>query len=249
MSVRRSACAWRTWAALLSGAAAIAHAGPPFVTDDPEPVEYEHWEINTAATAAWRGGQASIGSPSVDINYGVAPNVQLHAQPRLSIERSAGTQQGIDDTEIGVKYRFFERKTDDGSFMLAIYPMYELATGARRLGPDRGTHGVFLPVWAEYDSGAWTVYGGAGYRLNHGDDARNSTFTGVAVLRQVSEALQLGAEGFHETATAVGARSTSAFNVGGGVVLSPRLDLLFSAGRSFGDGSSDLAYFGLQVRF
>jgi hypothetical protein len=23
-------------------------AGPPFVTDDPEPVEYGHWEINNA---------------------------------------------------------------------------------------------------------------------------------------------------------------------------------------------------------
>ena len=22
-----------------------AHAGPPFITDDPEPVDYQHWEV------------------------------------------------------------------------------------------------------------------------------------------------------------------------------------------------------------
>jgi hypothetical protein len=32
--------------ALLSAAPALA--GPPFVTDDPEPVDYQHFEINTA---------------------------------------------------------------------------------------------------------------------------------------------------------------------------------------------------------
>lgn len=26
--------------------AASAFAGPPFRTDDPEPVDYQHWEIN-----------------------------------------------------------------------------------------------------------------------------------------------------------------------------------------------------------
>lgn len=235
--------------ALATASCGFAHAGPPFVTDDPEPVEFRSWEINTAATGAWHGGQASIGLPSVDINYGIAPDVQLHAQPRYSIERDGETRKGIDDTEVGVKYRFYENKGDDRSFMLGIYPMYQLATGARRLGADRGTHGVFLPLWAQYDRGPWTVYGGGGYRINHGADARNSTFTGVTVLRQLTGALQLGVEAFHETATASDARSTSGFNVGGARTLSPHLNLLFSAGRSFGDVASDLLYVGLQAHF
>jgi hypothetical protein len=228
---------------------AAAHAGPPFVTDDPAPVEHQHWEINTAATGAWRSGQASLGVPSVDINYGAAPNVQLHAQPRYSIERDGETQKGFDDTEVGIKYRFYERKTDDSSFMLAIYPMYQLATGAIRLGPDRGTHGAFLPVWAQYDAGPWTVYGGGGYRINHGTDARDSVFSGATLLRQVNDGLQLGVEAFHESPTAFGARSTSGFNVGGARVLSARLNLLFSAGRSFGDSAANLFYLGLQTQF
>lgn len=229
---------------------ASAEAGPPFVTDDPEPVDFGRWEINTAVTGAWHGHQASLGVPSVDINYGAAPNVQLHAQPRLSIERDGNTEKGVDDTEIGIKYRFYERKSaDESSFSLATYPMYMVPTGAKRLGPDRGTRGVFLPLWAQYDRGAWSVYGGSGYRLNRGPDGRNSTFTGVTVLRQFTEALQIGVEAFHETATSHDAGSTSGFNVGGTRQLSDRLNLLFSAGRSFGEGASNLFYVGLQAHF
>jgi len=54
-----------------------AWAGPPFVTDDPEPVEHQHWEVNYALTKSWREGEASAGIPSIDINYGIVPNVQL----------------------------------------------------------------------------------------------------------------------------------------------------------------------------
>jgi hypothetical protein len=240
---------YRPGAVLFAAAFATAYAGPPFVTDDPAPVEPHHWEINTAATASWRHAQSSIGLPSVDINYGAAPDLQFHAQPRYAIERDRVTEMGIDDTEIGIKYRFYLRKSGDASFMLGIYPMYQLATGARRLGADRGTRDVFLPLWAQYDRGAWTVYGGAGYRLNRGDGGRNSIFSGVTILRQVWEGLQLGVETFHETRAANDEGSTRGFNVGGAQVLSDRLNLLFSAGRSFGSAPANQAYVGLQVHF
>ena len=59
-----------------------AWAGPPFVTDDPEPLEPQHWEINYALSKSWRQGEASAAIPNIDINYGAAPNIQLHIQPR-----------------------------------------------------------------------------------------------------------------------------------------------------------------------
>lgn len=239
----------RAGAALLACASAAVLAGPPFVTDDPEPVDYRHWEINTAATGAWHSGRASLGLPSVDINYGAAPNLQLHAQPRYSIERDGDTRRGLDDTEVGVKYRLYERKADVASLMLGIYPMYQLSTGARRLGPDRGAKGMFLPVWAQYERGDWTAYGGWGYRINRGQDSRNSTFTGVTLLRKVAEGLQLGAEVFHETPAAMDAASTAGFNVGGTKALTEQMALLFSLGGSHGDERSNLFYLGLQTRF
>ena len=236
-------------AALLAIACGVAHAGPPFVTDDPEPVELHHWEINTAATGSWSSDEKSLGLPSVDINYGAAPDLQLHLQPRFTIERDGTTEKGLDDTELGVKYRFYEHKSGDDSFMLSIYPMYQLPTGARRLGADRGTHGVLLPVWAQLDRGPWTIYGGAGRRISHAAGGRDSTFTGITALRKLSGNLELGAEAFHETPTMIEAKSTSGFNVGGMQALSERVKLLFSAGRSRGDESSNLFYVGLQTRF
>jgi hypothetical protein len=228
----------------------IVRAGPPFVTDDPEPVEPHHWEINSAVTGSWHGNQASVGVPTLDINYGAIPDVQLHAQPRHSIEHGNGaTARGVDDTEIGVKYRFFDRHNDSSAVMLGIYPMYQLATGARRLGPDRGSHGILLPLWAQYEKGDWTLYGGSGYRIGRGADARNSLFNGATLLRQVRPGVQLGIEVFHETATTTVGGSTRGFNFGGTLKLAPGLNLLLSAGRSFAQTPSNLLYIGLQNHF
>ena len=58
-------------------AAAPAHAGPPFITDDPEPVDLGHWEVYGFSagthTAADTGG--TLGG--IEVNYGAAPNLQL----------------------------------------------------------------------------------------------------------------------------------------------------------------------------
>ena len=236
-------------AALSCCTALLAHAGPPFVTDDPEPVGLRHWEINTAATASWRGPQGSFGLPSVDINYGAGENVQLHAQPRFDLERGGGTNRGIDDTEVGIKYRFVDQGEEGHAFMMGVYPMLRLATGARRLGQDRGTHGVFLPMWLQLDRGPWTAYGGVGYRLNREVGGRNSTFAGLTILREVREGLQVGVEGFHETSTATAARPTTGFNVGAVKRLTGRLNLLASIGRARSESPVNLAYLGLQVHF
>jgi hypothetical protein len=228
-----------------------ALAGPPFITDDPEPVGLHHWEVNTAAAGSWRESAYSIGLPSIDINYGPTADLQLHALPLYSIGRGDGTTvRGVDDTEIGFKYRFFDHRMPDGSsLMLGIYPMYRLATGAHRLGSDRGTHGVLLPIWAEYEGSEWTTYGGAGCRINHAPGGKDSIFTGMTVLRKIHEGLQLGGEVFHETATAKDAGGSRGFNLGGIVALTRATNLLWSVGRTSGDGGSNLFYAGLQAHF
>ena len=47
-----------------------ALAGPPFLTDDPEPVEYKHWEIYLASMSEEQHGGVSMTAPHVDVNYG-----------------------------------------------------------------------------------------------------------------------------------------------------------------------------------
>jgi hypothetical protein len=50
-----------------------ALAGPPFVTDDPVPVEYQGWEINTSVIGTLVRYGGAGGAPNVDINYGAEP--------------------------------------------------------------------------------------------------------------------------------------------------------------------------------
>jgi hypothetical protein len=241
---------WIGTTAFLTTACASAWAGPPFVTDDPEPVDHRRWEINSAITATWGGGNTAAGIPSVDINYGVVPNVQLHAQPRFSYEKTSDeAHTGLDDTEIGVKYRFLNVKSERSTLMVGVYPMYMIATGRRALGPDRGKHQVFLPLWIQRDTEKWTVYGGWGYRINPGEDARNSAFTGATALYTVKDGLQLGAEVFHETPDTIDGSSLRGFNVGGIAELTQRYNLLFSAGRRFTDIAQYSFYLALQAHY
>ncbi|HEY3326325.1 MAG TPA: hypothetical protein VGK14_04045 [Novimethylophilus sp.] len=208
-------------------------AGPPFVTDDPEPVANQHWEISFAVNASRSQGKTSVGAPSIDINYGLLPDVQIHALPRLTYAKTSEDEHyGLDNTEIGIKYRFFNRQYDHSTWMVGIYPMLLLPTADKTLNPDERKIQTFLPLWIQRDSKDWTIYGGAGYRINQGSNTKNSYFVGVAALNHLSENLLLGGELFHETPSRIGEKATVGFNLGGKYDLSDHFHLLFSAGKA-----------------
>ena len=50
-----------------------AFAGPPFQTDDPEPVEYRHWEAYVASQGSFYQDATSLTAPHIEINYGIIP--------------------------------------------------------------------------------------------------------------------------------------------------------------------------------
>src|ERR1700688_4313152 len=55
-----------------------AFAGPPYLSDDPEPTDYKHFEIYAFSNATVvRDG--INGEGGIDFNYGGAPNLQLSA--------------------------------------------------------------------------------------------------------------------------------------------------------------------------
>ncbi|MGE5208261.1 MAG: hypothetical protein ACM3KL_02900, partial [Alphaproteobacteria bacterium] len=103
---------FRLWScAILSGAlvAPLALvAGPPFVTDDPAPVEFRNWEVYLASIQMNSGAGWSGTAPHVEVNYGVLPDVQLHMIAPLAYDAPAtgGSHYGYGDTELGAKYRF-----------------------------------------------------------------------------------------------------------------------------------------------
>src|SRR6202034_2691133 len=83
-------------------------AGPPFITDDPEPVDLGHWEVYAFSAGAVGRRDASGVGPSIEVNYGAAPNLQLHFIGNVAYDDPAGgpAVMGLGDTEFGVKYRF-----------------------------------------------------------------------------------------------------------------------------------------------
>ena len=67
MGLRR----WCVVAALALGAP--AWAGPPFRTDDPEPVAFQHFEINLLSLGSETAAGWSGILPGLEVNYGALP--------------------------------------------------------------------------------------------------------------------------------------------------------------------------------
>ena len=227
----------------------LAWAGPPYTTDDPEPVEYQHWEVYLASQLAHDAHGWSGTSPHLELNYGAAPNLQLHLIAPMAFDApSHGKAQfGYGDTELGAKYRFVQET--ESLPQIGTFPMLELPTGDDKRGLGSGHVQAFLPLWLQKSFGPWTTYGGGGYRINPGRENRNSWFVGWQGQRQLSSALTLGVEIFHETAREVGGESDTKFNVGAVYNFSELSHLLLSAGHTIQGPSGYQAYVAFLLTF
>src|SRR5437762_13331876 len=89
---------------------AVAQAGPPLLTDDPDTPGSGHWEINEAWTLSQNRTSRLFGTPLLDINYGLGRRLQLKAEiPWLILKnRQSGTQSCIGSANLGVKSRFLD---------------------------------------------------------------------------------------------------------------------------------------------
>ncbi len=168
---------------------APAWAGPPFLTDDPEPVELRHWEFYAASQWSMNRHDTSGTCPHFEVNYGALPNVQLHAIVPVVLDHASGAkdQFGVGDIELGTKLRFVQEGKG-----LPQFPLITLPTGSesRRLGS--GEVEVFLPIWVQKSFGDWTTYGGTGLRLVPGANAASG---GWLIQRAIASKVTLGAEG------------------------------------------------------
>ncbi|MDA8230113.1 MAG: hypothetical protein M0006_02120 [Magnetospirillum sp.] len=225
------------------GAAWPALAGPPYLTDDPEPVDYGHWEVYGFATGSVvRGDSAGI-LPAMEVNYGALPDVQLHVMVPIAYNSQSvtGNQFGYGDTEFGVKYRLVNPGEGDWWPEIGIFPTVVAPTGdaAKALGTGR-TH-EYLPVWLQKTFGGWITDAGGGYWINPGPGNKNYWFVGGSLQRKVTDSLTLGGEVFHETAFLtggpgtpgfpLGSRDATGFNIGAVYDFTENYHLLVSAGR------------------
>ena len=227
----------------------VVWAGPPFITDDPEPVEYCHWEIYLASQHTKDKDEWSGTAPHFEVNYGTLPNLQLHLIAPFSYvsPNDGSSHYGFGDMELGVKYRFVE---EEGHLpMVATFPLVGLPTGNHNKGLGAGHMRAFLPLWLQKSWGPWTTYGGGGYFINPGSENKNYWYAGAVLQRDLSEKVTLGGELFYTTPRAVGEGSRTGFNVGGLFNFSEEHHLLFSAGRDIHGPDRFLMYLGYQVTF
>lgn len=238
-----------------SALAAPALAGPPFSTDDPVPVELGHWEIDAFSTATRAAGEtAGILPPGLEVDYGAAPDLQMHIIVPLSFDHLPGgpMRTGLGDIELGAKYRFVDSGPGDWWPQIATFPLIQVPTGDARRGLGGGHTRAYLPIWMQKDFGAWSSYWGGGYWINPGAGNRNYWFAGWLLQRQVTHDLALAAEIFHQTADGVGGPDTTAFNIGGAYDFNAHEHLLFSAGRALRNvtATNQFSYYlGLQLTF
>jgi hypothetical protein len=207
-------------------------AGPPYLTDDPEPVEYRHWEFYLASQHFRDLGGWSGTAPHFEVNYGVVPDVQLHLIAPLAYAAPIGeaAHYGFGDTELGVKFRFVH----EGKWVpqIGTFPFLEVPTGSQVRGLGTGSAQVFAPVWFQKSSGEWTTYGGGGPWFDTSGHHDHWWYFGWQAQRHVSKALTVGAELFHLTPGGAVSRSDTRYNLGGVIDLNDTHHLLLSFGRS-----------------
>ncbi len=205
-------------------------AGPPFRTDDPEPVEYQHWEFYVATQYANDKDGVSGTAPHLELNYGVAPNTQLHLLVPAAFDKPRGgpTLYGLGDLELGVKYRFIQE--GDYRPMVGAFPILHLPTGDESRGLGNGDSQLFLPIWLQKSWGPWTSYGGGGYWLNPGTDNTNYWYLGWLIQRDIVNWLTVGGEIFHQTPPTRDGEHETGYNLGAIINVTDKHHFIFSAG-------------------
>ena len=220
------------------------NAGPPFVTDDPEPVEYRHWEYYISTINTFRTTNCTGILPNVEVNYGLIPNVQMHLILPLNYDYSTsqGFRIGYANTELGFKYRFVQETKDIPQ--IGTFPMLEIPT-INNSEFSSGHIQLFIPVWAQKSWGKLTTYGGAGYWINPGITNYNWLFTGFEMQYDFSPVLTLGGEIYYHTKDTTVSKSSLGFNAGGSFNTGKKFHIIFSAGHSLINESFLTTYLGL----
>jgi hypothetical protein len=205
----------------------VARAGPPYMSDDPEPTDYQHYEIYLFANGTRSSGHTS-GESGVDFNYGGAPNLQLTASLPIAydIPDGGGAVGGFGNVELAAKYRLLHQA--DIGWDVAVFPRVFLPSGAAHVGDQHAS--LLLPVWLQKDWGRWSVFGGGGYVINRGDNSQDFGIVSWALVCQVLPDLQLGAEAVHQTPNTQGGPASTSIGAGARYDLSDNYHLLAYAG-------------------
>ena len=214
-----------------------AHAGPPFLTDDPEPTDTGHWELYAPRLQVGGSGRDFAGELGAELNYGPVKDVQLTlGLPATAFAHDAhGWHWGAGDLAASVKYRFYH--DEKAGLQVAVFPGVTLPTASNGLGAGRVT--ALMPVWAQKDLGSWSVFGGGGYAINPGPGNRDYWTGGAALTRKFGKRLLIGVEADRQGADTVGGGASTSLGIGAIYDLPGPFRLLASAGPALSDAGEN----------
>ncbi len=227
----------------------LLQAGPPYLTDDPEPVALHHWEVFLFSQGQTLGGVRSGLRPAMEANYGPFANAQLQVQIPLAYADDDGgiRHRGLGDIQFGFKYRFVE----EGDLMpqIAIYPQVQAPTGRDEDGLGAGRWRGLLPLWLQKGFGPWTTCGGGGWWKNPGPGNHDYWVLGWQVQRELAEGTSLGFELFRQGSPSLDLPATTAFNLGFEQRVWGKIQFIGSAGRICQGPKGSQFYLGLRGSF
>jgi hypothetical protein len=233
-------------------------AGPPFQTDDPDPVDYHHYEFYVFGNADGTGVEMDTAGPAAEFNWGILPNTQFHIiVPLVAIVPSneakyapsgvGPSEFGLGDIEIGVKYRYL--KETKHRPMIGTFTMLEVPSGNYNLGLGVGKVWAKLPVWVQKSFGPWTTYGGVGEQIVPQTGYNNFTYGGWLLQRDIGKKWTLGGEVFSHGAEGIATpqiRGSTLIDAGGYYYIrNPGFQVLFCYGHAVGGLPETYAYVGL----
>lgn len=223
----------------LSASAALAQAGPPYQTDDPDPVPYHHFEayIFSLSDTTKAAGTAWAGPASFEMNYGAAPRLQLHLViPFVQNFAPDGTiTHGFGDVELGAKLKLLgESKYIPET---GIFPFVELPAGDASRSLGVGTTWYRVPFWLKkgFADDKWSIYAGGGETIVPAPGLQNFPFAGALLQHKLSDKLVLGLEFFgHGAEGPIDSAPDRAVlaDFGGYYSFTDHFQLLFAAGHS-----------------
>jgi hypothetical protein len=211
----------------ISALPAPANAGPPYVTDDPEPTAYKGFEIY-----AFNGGtntrNGTSSTTGIDFNYGGAPDLQLTAVVPLTFDdpKIAPSTAGIGNIELAAKYKFLHQ--EDFGVDVALFPRLFVPTISANAGEHHAS--LLLPLFLGRSWDRWSSFGGGGCTVNHGGGSQNFCQIGWTVTYQITHTLNIGAEIHHETADTVGGKATTGLSIGAVYDIDNNYHLMASGG-------------------
>jgi hypothetical protein len=139
------------------------------ITDDPGTPGSGHWEINVAYLDDRTALTHDQSLPHVDLNYGLGDHIQLKYETGylfVSAAASDGIKRDIDDSLLGVKWRFLDQ--DKAGVDMSMYPQLDLVNSHRSVQRGIAAPGpnLLLPLELAHAFDSVSLVGEVGYQYS-----------------------------------------------------------------------------------